>query len=385
MKNSYFLVNILATVLILSATSGVALCLIAPDNPQTISASEKQAEPQIKTKFLLGDEKSGIPNRELDLDADGIKRELRAKFPDGAQVVVTFDSLSRVLKTVETHADGSYQVITFKPSKHQLSSAQTFRKDKTLSHEIKLSGKKSVQQIHYADNGETPICLQQQDADGTFLVIVYHDDGKTPKAEYRNDSEGVSELKLYKANGTLLQEQKATPVAITKPSPATPVTRDNKCLSVIGYRDDGKTVWFKHEGLGYFPSTADGRDLLASINSLWKIAKVFFGLESPAKAWWGNPENERLFSINVYGGSDAPVQRLYLRNDLSLEKCEEIGSDGEVSASKTYRRGEALDGELATLVQQCLHAQRDSGCVRPFLRMKLNFNPSNLQKALADL
>lgn len=150
------------------------------------------------------EEATGESMRVHHLDAYGQKTQMDVTFKDGTAGQVSYDSLGRIRKIVETSRNGSYQVFTF--ANGRLNMRQSFTKDGKLRQET-VPADKALQTTHYAADGKTRTLVQRRFADGTVEADLYWEDGKTLRAQLKSAApvkvnDGGTEV-LMSLSGTL--------------------------------------------------------------------------------------------------------------------------------------------------------------------------------------
>lgn len=350
-----------------------------------LMAQAQEPKPVVKT--IPGDERLGVVDRDVYLDADQMKRKEVVRFHDGAEMTINYDSLSRLLKIVETRKDGQYLVFTFDPKRPggKIKKQELFRADHTLIREIMPSEKDGKQESRYfAADGKTPVCVQQIAKSGAYRVTCFHKDGKTPSVVFSMKSDKISaSLKKFDEKGNLRSAQKIAKNAGGCANPLCHECTTTYTDEIKHYREDGETVWFTVTQAVSGDSSpviteyhADGKTVLRVVREIPSTEGL-----SLFAIIFGGALNKPAYDVAVHDASGKLVQKRQLRNNFSAITESDVDSAGKSSNTKTYRRGELLDTDVRAL----LHESRrfDLSSLNPYLVPRPE--PDHLRQAIADI
>lgn len=377
----FYTQNIAVTCAIVILSVG-AVCLLSVERSSRVGHLQGTSDTvHFKQKqFLPGDERDGIPDREVHYTEDGLKKSVTALFKDQARVHVEFDSLERPLKAVETLPnDGGRREATFNPKSRELQKVRCLRPDGTLGQETTVTCE-AIETASYDDAGKIKQRSEKIKNDGSFEialywegseclsmvcrgvgdqtaeVVVYRDDGITVKSVCKHVKDQEYTVKSYNESGVLVRDAMLVSNLQFCSGPNEPCHEcSSSSYKITCYADDGKTLTrvVRREAEQSPLPVESGTDyLLKEYQDDGKNLRrmVYF----PAKDDLVPPEGTAKV-LDVFTPDSKLSTRSYFKCDDSVLRDETYAADGTVEVSYPLGGRKAIDetvGELVTLVDE---------------------------------
>lgn len=226
----HYVQNILLTIAIIIAAGSLYYPLVigkkmVEDNLPAIVANVPNGGTQ--TRFLPGDERTGVPDRTVTLNADDLKCKLEAVFRDGAHVEVKYDLYGRMQEAKETNKHGVYQISKFTPKSGALESVESFSKDGLLFSKVECT-KEQVVILQYEKDGKTVNHKQTRKFDGSYFGVIYSAEGVVKEEYFGTHEAGVQKATVYQDDGSTVKAEAKKTSGVN--------------YAIKAYAEDGKTV-----------------------------------------------------------------------------------------------------------------------------------------------
>ncbi|MBY0358452.1 MAG: hypothetical protein K2W82_10670 [Candidatus Obscuribacterales bacterium] len=310
----------------------------------------QKSENKAVVRHLPGDERdgTGVLDREVHYDADGQKVKLVVHFVDRTMCLVEYDLLERLKKVVETDPQGNYQVFNLSQRQGQveLLEIQAYRADKTLRRTVKPDEKSSVIS-HYAEDGKRLVCVQTKYEDESYEVKIFHEDGVTPKCVFKQAADLTeASMEIYSEKGLLSRQES---VGLNEDDEIGSPTTFREVMKIVGYRDDGKTVWYSGD-IAVNGASSEKSEPQPFVTEFWpdgKTAKrIVFDL-SDEPGFDYSAQNPERFRVQLCNKKGNPVKERILRIDYTVVREKTIADNEE----KVFYEGEEYDSESEAIIE----------------------------------